>query len=160
MSKSTQAQYRNLTASGYGFINRLRLVTTDDADYVSIVFNAQYGKANKDGKFKSTRFALNVKGEESDSVFREILKSHNKDDKICARLQLGDLRPRAVEVDEYKDNKKTGNKTQMLEIVGSVIRIDYLSINSNVMISDSNESDDEALAEACAAVPHYSEEAA
>lgn len=160
MSNQSQPQYRNLTASGFGFINRLRVVSTDDTDYVSVVFNAQYGKANKDGKFKTTRFALNVKSSEADSILRDVLKTHKKDDKICARLQLGDLRPRAVEVDEYKDNKKTGNKTQMLEIVGSVIRIDYLSVNSDVIVSGTESFEDEAPAEAPAAEQEESSEAA
>ena len=100
MTQATQTQapeYRNIITTAFGFINRLRSVETDDGEYLSLAFNAQYGKKDKNGKFKTSRFSLNVKSSEVEDILRDVMQDYSpEDDKLCASLHIGDIRPHLV----------------------------------------------------------------
>lgn len=149
MTQSTQKpEFRNIIGTGFGFINRLRLVETEDGDYVSMVFNAQYGKKDKAGKFKTSRFALNVKQSQAEEILRDVLQQgYSDEDKLCASVIMGDLRPHLVTnkdgspymVDVYVKGKKTDKKEPLVEIRGSLIGLNYLSKNSEVLINEKSD---------------------
>ena len=88
-------KYFNLMTTGYGFLNRVRIVTprTGGQPYMAVACAINNGKVDADGKCPKCYIDTIVRGEQAKRVVQYLLDNNLTDSTVQAQITIGDIAP-------------------------------------------------------------------
>lgn len=128
MTTNTQNQYMNLTTTGFGFINRARIIPTHTGQYMAVDVALKHGRMDAP---KSTRFDAKLTDTVAEILEPYMDQINAKNTPVQASVVLGDLDP---ELFTYKNGDKKGEPG--ISLKSRLIRVKYLKVGEEIVFQE------------------------